>query len=32
MITDRITLDDINDGFDDLAHGRTIRSVITFDT
>jgi S-(hydroxymethyl)glutathione dehydrogenase/alcohol dehydrogenase len=30
LITQRIALDDINDGFDDLRAGRAIRSVIVF--
>lgn len=31
MITQRLRLDDINSGFDDLRNGRTIRSVVLFD-
>lgn len=31
LITKRIRLEDINQGFDDLRHGRAIRSVIVFD-
>jgi S-(hydroxymethyl)glutathione dehydrogenase/alcohol dehydrogenase len=30
LITRRITLDDINDGFDQLRAGKTIRTVIQF--
>ena len=30
LITDRIRLDDINDGFDRLKAGKTIRTVIEF--
>ena len=30
LITQRIALDDINRGFDDLRAGRAIRSVIVF--
>jgi S-(hydroxymethyl)glutathione dehydrogenase/alcohol dehydrogenase len=31
LISRRITLDGINDGFDALKRGEAIRSVITFD-
>jgi S-(hydroxymethyl)glutathione dehydrogenase/alcohol dehydrogenase len=31
LITRRITLDEINDGFAALKRGEAIRSVITFD-
>ncbi|MQA05208.1 MAG: zinc-binding dehydrogenase [Streptosporangiales bacterium] len=32
LLTARITLDDINHGFDELRSGRAIRSVVTFDS
>jgi S-(hydroxymethyl)glutathione dehydrogenase/alcohol dehydrogenase len=31
LITRRIRLEEINDGFDDLRTGRAIRSVVMFD-
>lgn len=31
LVTARISLDEVNQGFDDMRHARGLRSVITFE-